>query len=68
MVTDSIINSKKIKNIIHVNEKSYSYFYNYDNNGENVMSKLKDIFNEDINIEERIKKGFDYVKDYFKGE
>ena len=68
MVTDSIINSKKIKNIIHVNEKSYSYFYDYDNNGENVMSKLKDIFNEDVNIEERIKKGFDYVKDYFKGE
>lgn len=68
MVTDSILNSKKINKIIHVNEKSYDYFYDYEYNGKKVMSIIKDIFNEDISIEDKIKKGYKIIDNYFEGE
>lgn len=66
MVVDPIINSKKINNIIHEREEAYVYFYDMMDKNEKVMDILKEICNEDITIEEKIKNGFEYIKEYFK--
>jgi len=60
IVVDPIINSKNIKNIIHIDEKAYLSFYKI-NNGK-LMHDIINIYNENISIEERIKKGYEYLK------
>ena len=68
MVVDPIINSKKINKIIHENEKAYDYFYDLVDGKEKVMNKLVDIYSKDDTIENKIKKGFDYIKEYYNKE
>ena len=66
MVMDIILNSKDIQNLIHSKEKSYDEFYKLKINGKNVMEELNRIYNLNISIEDKIKKGFEYVKELEK--
>ncbi len=58
MVVDPILNSKEIKDILPIKAKAYDYFYNRD---DNIMEDLVNIYNENISIEDRIRKGFNLV-------
>jgi hypothetical protein len=62
MVTDPILNNKPFKDMFNFTEKSYDYFYELEDNGTKVMDILRDIYKEDISIEEKINKGYEYVK------
>ena len=66
MVVDPILNSKELNAVLHLNEKAYPYFYEQEFNGEKIMEHLKNIFNEDISIEDKITKGFNYYLEYYK--
>ena len=57
MVVDPILNSKDIKKILGINAKAYDYFYN-----EEDIYKIKDIFNTNNTIEDKIKLGYEYLK------
>lgn len=65
MVVDPIMNSDEIKNILHVQEKAYDNFYDLEFNGEKVMSKLINIYNKPISIDEKIKEGYEYISKAF---
>ena len=58
MVVDPILNSKEIQEVINVKCPCYDCYYEMDN----VIEKLRDIYNEDISIEDKIIKGYDYIK------
>lgn len=62
MVVDPILNSKEVNNIININAKAYDSFYEIkDENDLYIMDVLRDIFNQDISIESKIIKGYDYI-------
>ena len=61
MVVDLILNSIEFNKLFNFNFKSYDYFYKLEYNGYNVMEKLRDIYNMNISIEDKIKKGYEYV-------
>ena len=65
MVIDPILNNKAIKKVIHVNAKSYDSFYKLRDNDKYVMNNLKDIFNSNKTIEEKIQSGYKYICNYF---
>lgn len=54
MVTDPILNSKEINNILKIEEKAYDYFYEI----KGLMYELKCLYQSDISVEEKITKGF----------
>ena len=63
MVTDPILNSKNINRILNIKEKAYNSFYELiDNKNNNVMDMLKNIYESNDKIEEKIIKGYDYIK------
>lgn len=66
MVTDPILNSKEFAEIFNniFVEKAYDNFYEINNN--KVMNELKQIYNLDISIEDKIKNGYEYVKQFLK--
>ena len=66
MVTDPILNSSRIKNILNVEEKAYDYFYEIKDGCSTLMDNLKRIFESDKKIEEKIVNGFEYVKKIIK--
>ena len=66
MVTDPILNSKEIKNVFELKEKAYDYFYMLHDQKGKVMNNLKDIYNKNISIEEKIKSGYQYINEYFE--
>ena len=62
MVVDPILNSKEINSVIGINERAYDSFYEIkDKDGNYLMDVLKDIYNSDMSIENKIKDGFDYI-------
>ena len=61
MVTDPILNSSKINNILQTKAHTYKSFYELMFNDESVMYRLKEIYNQNISIEEKIVSGFDYI-------
>lgn len=61
MVTDPILNSKTIKDIIKFDNKAYDSFYELMDGKEKTMDKLISIYNENIKIEDKIKKGYTYI-------
>lgn len=65
MVVDPILNSPEFKQIFDdlFEERAYPSFYALEFNGENIMQKLKEIYNQNITIEEKINLGFEYVND-----
>lgn len=59
MVVDPILNSKGINGILNFNAKRNDYFYK----GEylDVMNELKKIFSSNMNIDDKIRKGYELV-------
>ena len=66
MVVDPILNSKEIQDVIKVHCPAYDSFYEMKDNDIYVMDKLKEIYNTNDTIENRIIKGYDYIKNIFK--
>ena len=63
MVTDPILNNPPFNKIFDfLEEKGYDSFYEMYDGDELVMDKLRDIYKEDISIDDKIKKGFEYIK------
>lgn len=65
MVTDPILNNEPFLSQFNFNEHGYNSFYDLYDNGELVMDKLRAIYSEHISIEEKIKKGYGYIKRYY---
>ena len=65
MVTDPILNNKPFNNIFYFTEKSYDEFYEYKDNDELVMDKLRDIYSTSDNIDNKMNNGYEYLKEYF---
>ena len=62
MVVDPILNSSEISSVFEGKNARYSYDYFYEKDDYKiVMDELFDIYNEDISIEEKIVKGYDYI-------
>lgn len=62
MVTDPILNNLPFTKIFDFIERGYDSFYEMYDNDELVMDKLRNIYGENISIEEKINKGFEYLK------
>lgn len=65
MVTDPILNNKPFSDLFEFNEKGYDTFYELYDGSELVMDKLKNIYASNCSIEEKIRKGFTYITNYF---
>ena len=63
MVTDPVLNNKPFTDIHIFNERAYDEFYTYEKDGLLVMDYLRELYSKDVTIEEKITKGFDYIKD-----
>ena len=64
IIVDPILNSPEIKDILKVNSKAYDSFYELDDG--KVINTLREIYQEDISIEEKIEKGYSYLKQYYE--
>ena len=62
MVTDPILNNKPFKDMFNFTEKSYDSFYELEDNGIKVMDNLRNIYSEDISIQDKMNKGYEYIK------
>ncbi len=62
MVTDSILNNKPFSDVLNFREYSYDSFYKIYDNDILLMDKLREIYSENIPIDKKINKGFEYVK------
>ena len=61
MVTDPILNNKPFSKKFNFNERGYDSFYELEDGSIKVMDKLRNIYSENIPIEEKIDKGFNYI-------
>ena len=67
MVVDPILNSKIISKVLNRNTRyAYDYFYNIKDGNQMMMDKLFDIYNNDIDIEHKIIRGFEYISNLKK--
>lgn len=62
MVVDPILNSKIFKDIFKINYKAYDSFYGLYDQEVKVMDKLKEIYNENTSISNKILLGYEYIK------
>ena len=64
MVTDPILNNKPFSDMFGdvFIERGYDSFYELKDGNNLVMDILRNIYSENISIEEKINKGFDYIK------
>ena len=62
MVTDPILNNKPFKDMFEFTEHGYDSFYELEDGDTKVMDNLRNIYSENISIEEKIEKGFEYIK------
>lgn len=61
MVTDPILNSETLKQILDIDEKAYNSFYEIKDGDSYMMDNLKEIYNSKLSIDEKIKKGYEYI-------
>lgn len=61
MVTDPVLNNELFNHIFSFTERAYDSFYELKDKDTSVMDNLKNIFNEEIPIEDKIKKGYIYI-------
>ena len=66
MVTDPILNNKPFSNIFSFTEYGYDYFYDLVDNDSKVMDNLRNIYKEEITVEEKINKGFKYISHFLE--
>lgn len=62
MVTDPILNNDPFADMFNFEEKSYDSFYEMYDGDTLVMDNLRKIYSENIPINKKINKGFDYLK------
>lgn len=64
MVTDPVLNNKPFSDIFKdvFTERGYDSFYELKDGDNFVMDILRNIYSENIPIDEKIAKGFDYIK------
>ena len=62
MVVDPILNSKEIQEVINFKCRAYDNFYQMIDNDKYVMDNLRNIYNTDDTIENKIIDGYEYVK------
>ena len=70
MVTDPILNNKPFSDMfgdVFV-ERGYDSFYNLKDGEDFVMDILRNIYSEDISVEEKINKGFEYINKVLNSE
>jgi hypothetical protein len=67
MVVDPILNSKEIQPVFNnlFTERAYDYFYELKDNNTKVMDNIKNIYLENIPIEAKITKGYDYILELY---
>lgn len=68
MVTDPILNNQPFVDIFDFEEKAYDSFYEIYENDTLVMDNLRKIYSENIPINEKIDKGFDYLKNILQSK
>lgn len=62
MVTDPILNSKDFQKIFKFHEKSYPFLYTITDGKKTLMEEITEIFNSNLSIEDKITKGYEYLK------
>jgi hypothetical protein len=62
MVTDPILNNAPFADMFNFEEKGYDSFYEMYDGDTLVMDNLRKIYSENIPINKKINKGFDYLK------
>lgn len=62
MATDPILNNKPFSDIFEFREQGYNSFYEIYDGQTLVMDNLRKLYGEDIEINEKINNGFDYVR------
>lgn len=62
MVTDPILNNIPFKDFFDFKEQCYDSFYELYDDNVLLMDELRTIYSQDILVNEKINKGFDYVK------
>lgn len=62
MVTDPILNNIPFKDMFEFEERGYDSFYEMYDGETLVMDNLRKIYSENIHINEKINKGFEYLK------
>lgn len=66
MVTDPILNNKPFAEIFNFEEKGYDSFYEMYDRETLVMENLREIYSENIHINEKIDKGYEYLKEFLE--
>lgn len=62
MVTDPILNNKPFNDLFNFKELGYDSFYEMYDGDTSVMDNLRLLYSKNINIEDKINRGFDYIK------
>ena len=62
MVTAPILNNSPFKEMFNFVEKGYDTFYQMKDKDKLVMDNLREMYSESIEIEEKINKGYEYIK------
>lgn len=68
MVTDPILNNKPFSEIFPFQEYGYDSFYHMYDGEVLVMDHLRKIYSKEIEIEDKINKGFEYIKKVLEKE
>ncbi len=68
MVTDPILNNQPFSTMFPFHEYGYDSFYNMYDGDVLVMDRLREIYSEDIGIEDKINRGFEYVNNVLEKE
>ena len=68
MVTDPILNNKPFSDMFEFTERGYDSFYELEDGDTKVMDKLRKVYSLDIPIEDKIEKGFEYIKSVLDSE
>jgi len=66
IVTDPILNNYPFTGMFNFEEKSYDSFYELYDKETLVMDNLRKIYGEKISINEKINKGFNYIKKFLE--
>ena len=62
MVTDPVLNNEPFSSVFNFKEVGYDSFYEIYDGDELVMDKLRNLYSENIPIEEKIDRGFKYIE------
>lgn len=62
MVTDPVLNNKPFSDIFNFIERGYNNFYEMYDGDTLVMDNLRQLYSENIPIDEKIDRGFEYIK------